>query len=192
HRVFPAAVRQRPPVRSVHIHDVDLRERLERIVVERRHRLLLLKAVWDRVEFYPTRPVRQFWRNGQVSRARWAAASRRHRVACSGSWSWVNKNKDAHSSSRIDFGSSGVRPYSSSSFFSFPTFLACFSFSFSARSAFFTSSSLPSSSMMAKSAPSPFRFPSLMMRLYPPFRSAKRGAMVSKTFLATASRRRNA
>src|SRR5712692_4444202 len=80
---------------------------------------------------------------------------------------------------------------SSSSFFSLPA-LPCLPFSFSARSAFFTSSSLPSNSMIAKSAPSPFRFPSLMMRLYPPFRSAKRGAMLSNTFFATASRRRYA
>src|SRR5712692_9831710 len=72
---------------------------------------------------------------------------------------------------------SGYFFYSSSSFFSLPA-LPWLPFSFSARSAFFTSSSLPSNSMIAKSAPSPFRFPSLMMRLYPPFRSAKRGAML--------------
>src|SRR5439155_12074105 len=53
--------------------------------------------------------------------------------------------------------------YSSSS--AFFLVLASFSLAFSARSAFFTSSSLPRSSIMARSAPSPLRLPSLMMRL---------------------------
>ena len=50
---------------------------------------------------------------------------------------------------------------------------------------FFGSYSLPSSSTSAISAESPRRKPAFMIRMYPPGRSAKRGASVSNSFFST-------